>query len=461
MPGGTDGIPGEGLVRPAEPHDGLEPAAGRRQQLDLAAVGLDEPADDREPEAGARAGPAAPEAVEGASALLGASARAPRRRRAARRRRRDDGDRRPARGEASSAFATRLSSTWRSRSGERARGAAVARIADEPDAEVVGRPSHASTRSSTSSRGRPRRAGPHVRRRARARAGRRRAARAARPRRARRRGPPVPAATSRSRFSSRRRSAVSGVRSWCEASATNSSCERSSCSSRPTVSLNSRASGRTSGGPSSSGARAARSPAPTAAAPPRGRAAAGRRRARADADERGAAPRTIAAIASRISQYRRTRASTADVGYVIRTAPWTTPAGGDRHGDVEQVRRACSSGARRSRPGRASAAAISGRDAKLARPVRSSASRRRRSRRRSTTTTRPPVSALVPRRDRRDGAELRCRARRSERVLGERRERDGVALDLRLEVAALVPGVDDPERHLEQRAARRASAPGS
>ena len=56
------------------------------------------------------------------------------------------------------------------------------------------------------------------------------------------------------------------MRSWWEASATKSSCERMAASSRSTVSLNRVASARISGGPVSVGARAERSPSPTASA---------------------------------------------------------------------------------------------------------------------------------------------------------------------------------------------------
>jgi hypothetical protein len=38
-----------------------------------------------------------------------------------------------------------------------------------------------------------------------------------------------------------------------------------------------------------------------------------------------AAAITIPAIAARTNQYRRTRSSTAEVGYVIRVAPWIRP----------------------------------------------------------------------------------------------------------------------------------------
>ena len=59
-----------------------------------------------------------------------------------------------------------------------------------------------------------------------------------------------------------------------------------------------------------------------------------------------------------------------------------------------------------------------------------------------------------------DGGELRSRAA-LDRVLGDRRERGRVVLDLRLEVAAFGALVLDPERHLERDAARTASGRGS
>ena len=58
------------------------------------------------------------------------------------------------------------------------------------------------------------------------------------------------AATSRSRFSSRRRSAARGVRSWCEASARNASWERTSASTFAPMVVEGSARRRTSGGPS-------------------------------------------------------------------------------------------------------------------------------------------------------------------------------------------------------------------
>ena len=72
-------------------------------------------------------------------------------------------------------------------------------------------------------------------------------------------------------FSSRSRSAVSGVRSSCDASATNCSCDLRSAASLAVVRLNSPARRRTSDGPSSSAARAVSSPAPTRAATPSSR----------------------------------------------------------------------------------------------------------------------------------------------------------------------------------------------
>jgi len=89
--------------------------------------------------------------------------------------------------------------------------------------------------------------------------------------------------------------------------------------------LNTDASERTSAGPAFSGARASSFPEPTSAAACSSRRS-GRVTKRAVAKPRSAAPAvTIPAINARISQNRTIRASTLEVGYVIRTAPWTTP----------------------------------------------------------------------------------------------------------------------------------------
>ncbi len=71
---------------------------------------------------------------------------------------------------------------------------------------------------------------------------------------------PTSGPTSCSRFSIRSRSAVSGLRSWWEASATNCSWVPISRSRRDTMSLNACASSRTSAGPSDGSARTVRSP---------------------------------------------------------------------------------------------------------------------------------------------------------------------------------------------------------
>ena len=219
-----------------QPHDaprGRPPADG--VERDVAAVGDHELAHDREPEAEvtvrATVAPRLarlPEPVERARALLGASCpgpsslhhaarpsrRGPRRRAAPRcrparpRARCSGGCRRPARADPASRSAT----------GVPGRPTTRCARASRPRTRPTPR-TRPSTTSSTDDRRRIRR---RTARRARARAGRRRAATAARPRRARRRGPRRPApSTSASRFSSRSRSAASGVRSWCDASATN------------------------------------------------------------------------------------------------------------------------------------------------------------------------------------------------------------------------------------------------
>ena len=253
-----------------QPDDRLEAAAGRVEELDRAAVDLDEPPGDREPEArsaAARARP--PEAVEGARLLLRRSFPGPRRPRAARR------GERPAPIEMRTteppgawrrAFETRLSITWATRSaparavGRRPARAAGARRLLRPGARPRVAPR-------LRRRGRPARPASSRRRRGQGRAARRRGPRVARPRLLPPRGCPRPSSpTWRSRFSSRSRSAVSGVRSSWEASATNSRCTETSPSTRATMSLNSSASRRSSGGASGTGARAERSPAPAAAA---------------------------------------------------------------------------------------------------------------------------------------------------------------------------------------------------
>ena len=72
---------------------------------------------------------------------------------------------------------------------------------------------------------------------------------------------------SASRFSRRRLSAARGVRSWCDASATNACWDRTSASRRAAVALNERARPWSSGGSAGTSTRAARSPSPSRAAP--------------------------------------------------------------------------------------------------------------------------------------------------------------------------------------------------
>ena len=147
-------------------------------------------------------------------------------------------------------------------------------------------------------RGEDRRAGRRTRRRARARAARRRDRTAARLR---------PALRRSRQFSSRRRNAISGVRSSCEASATNCSCDVSSAASLAVVRLNSRARLRTSDGPSVSLARAVSSPAPTSAATPSRRRSGFAIERASRRPTSAATARTISATAASARRYRLMR----------------------------------------------------------------------------------------------------------------------------------------------------------
>ena len=172
-------------------------------------------------------------------------------------------------------------------------------------------------------------------------AARRRSARAGRPRAA----PPSSSAARSSvaraiaaSSSSRSRSPVSGVRSWWEASATNSCWPRSSRPTRPVISLKVRASERCSVLPST-GARASRSPRRDAVARrvepadrPRDllRRSARRRRGRGRGrrqPEQGEAERSSV----------RTARLTAATLWVTRTAPTARPWLEDRHRGREDV----------------------------------------------------------------------------------------------------------------------------
>ena len=242
-------------------------------------------------------------------------------------------------------------------------------------------------------------------------------------------------ATSRSRFSSRSRSAVSGVRSWCDASATNSSCERTSVSSFAAVLVQ----------------LARRVGEPRAARRPRVRAhvelavadrAAPRARAAASGRETERASSKPAPPARRRARRRRGKrepvpvahdASSVEVGYVIADGAEDAAGRGDRHRDVEQAACRGVGECRIPRDRAASAAAISGRERSVARRRRSVASRRclpvgRRSRRGSPVRARYVAASCWS----------RARRARLQRVLRERRRpRDRVALDLRRQVLPL------------------------
>ena len=233
-------LPGTGSRPTVTPHTGRRrtttsvPPPGGVRSSTSPSIGLDELADDREPEARAAA-PAGRRARSGRSScpLLGRHPRALVARRAARPTAARRAPRRVTvvpRGAWSSALATRLSSTWTSRSRPARDGADASTSSVEPDARSSASGRHVSARSrmhaaaSTCSAGaapaseRASASSSSTRSREPLRLGQRAA-----------RGvavlEPQP-------------SAVSGVRSSCEASATNSSCERRSCPSFATVSLN-------------------------------------------------------------------------------------------------------------------------------------------------------------------------------------------------------------------------------
>ena len=237
-------------------------------------------------------------------------------------------------------------------------------------------------------------------------------------------------ATSRSRFSSRSRRAVSGVRSWCDASATNASCERSSSSSGRHVV---EAPPRASAPPAAlrrSRARAVRSPAAScrggllqsrSGSRPTGRARSPTGAATASDDDRDRGEDQPVAPDALVDRRRRIGDPHGAV---------TRAAGGDRHGDVEQVVPSVSRVARAaSRPAPTSAA-------------RSRAATRspRPGRRRfgvdegdaRGVDDHDPATGLAPRSARRSPAAARCdRTRRLERVLARATRRPRVALDLR------------------------------
>ncbi len=91
------------------------------------------------------------------------------------------------------------------------------------------------------------------------------------------------------------------------------------------MSLKARATSRTSSGPLAVSARAARSP-PSAARVASRRSVRGRLTHRAShIPARATTDNTISAIDPSTSQYRRTSASTREVGTLARTAPYTRP----------------------------------------------------------------------------------------------------------------------------------------
>ena len=205
---------GKGSGRTQADH-GVDAAARRLSELDLALVGLDEPLHDREAEArAAGAGSGAPEAVERALALLRGRGRGPRRARAARPRAtstRADTVTRSAGGRGLERVREKvvedLGETSR-RGAHRQRPVELARRDATPRSSASGR--HASTRSrmqrrGVDARGRARRRRP----RARARAGRRRDPGGDRPRAAPHRGR---GSTAGSRAGAGARSAASAAR---------------------------------------------------------------------------------------------------------------------------------------------------------------------------------------------------------------------------------------------------------
>ena len=206
-------------------------------------------------------------------------------------------------------------------------------------------------------------------------------------------------------------------------------------SSLATVSLKARASDRTSGGPSSVGARAERSPSPAASRPPPRREAAARSSAPASARATRATANDDRADPGQHQPVAVDARSTADVGYVIRTAPKTVPDRRDRHGDVEQVsseraastRTPCATRPRKART-------ISGREEKTGSRCAARSRRRRRAGRRPPRGRAP--GAVAASRAAAGGARQFARGARA--LLRERGQRDGVALHLVCEVAALV-----------------------
>ena len=224
--------------------------------------------------------------------------------------------------------ARRRRSAARSRSGRRA-CARGRRGRSGPAARARRRARRRGRRSARPPRGRRRRGRPPRRGRRPRRPGR--AAAARRPSRTRR-STSASAASISSRSpvarasSRRRRMPLSGVRSWCEASATNSRWPATSRSSRAAISLNVRARPCCSAEPST-GTRVERSPWPRRAAaasrrPQRaarsGARSARRRRARAAA--RARRPRSSPRIEVRVAR------RTASTLWVMRTAPSGRPA---------------------------------------------------------------------------------------------------------------------------------------
>ena len=202
----------------------------------------------------------------------------------------------------------------------------------------------------------------------------------------------------------RSRRPVSGVRSWCDASATNSVWARSARASRSVIRLNERASERCSRLPSTS-ARASRSPEEivSAAAPSR---SIGRVIPRASRNAAtSAASSTASPTAAIPSTVRRTALLTASTLCVSRTPPTTAPALNTGRA-VARIDLSSVSERRSSWNGRPrSAAASSGRLEKSTPIASASAVSASTIPRRSTTTTRaraasPTVLASSPRRSR-------------------------------------------------------------
>ena len=156
-----------------------------------------------------------------------------------------------------------------------------------------------------------------------------------------------------SRFSSRSRSAVSGVRSWWLASATNRRCEATSSSSRSAISLNVVARATTSGGPPSVEARPRRSPRPSASAR-RSRRPSGSATHRLSRWPTAAVtPSMVTAMPPSTRPVRRTRRSTGSSERAARTAPAGSPV--DPIGTATTIRPSTS--LETDRPARASSSA--------------------------------------------------------------------------------------------------------